>query len=349
MKEEKNAAIKLNVNDAVEIAHATLLNRPSISYFSGICTDITYIKRGDLFISRVCDNQEEQIQQALKIGAFGILFDSDIAMGDNEVAWISTESLDEAVSRLVRYFLIHKNIISFLLQQEEFELASAMLSNKGTILCYQGDIDGLLSCIITHNITHLFFLPNICTDNQFFIEAHTTQPCQNLPFEILSYSLFELKIIYHSKNYDIPIPKFFTNVLGSVIELCERFSLNIELEHITYLSSFHPLYLDMRGALTDIGNSNRVALSCTNLDIFEKCLAYFALNAKWAKTTLFVPENYGEFFQPFGESYVYQSIEHLGFLLQDLHFNFALIFGLESKKLEVFLKNKIIQVHSLFE
>ena len=114
--------IQIGVNEIVEIAFGTLLNKPSISFFTQICDNPSAVRRGDLFILTQKDSTQAQrdIEEAVQRGAFGILFSGNIAMNDEEVAWISVEDLEQSLMRILRHYLMMHNKILIVYQQNLF-------------------------------------------------------------------------------------------------------------------------------------------------------------------------------------------------------------------------------------
>ena len=126
------------VNEIVEIAFGTLLNKPSISFFTQICDNPSAVRRGDLFILTQKDSTQAQrdIEEAVQRGAFGILFSGNIAMNDEEVAWISVEDLEQSLMRILRHYLMMHNKILFLLDSDEYAIATQIIVPKKNLGFY---------------------------------------------------------------------------------------------------------------------------------------------------------------------------------------------------------------------
>ncbi|EES89116.1 hypothetical protein [Helicobacter canadensis] len=335
----KKKGVQISVNEIVEVAFGTLLNQPSISFFNQICDDVEKIKKGDLFVVK----DPKDIQKAINLGAFGILFSGEIAMEDSEVAWISVENLEESLLRILRHYLIINNKILYSLNNEEYELSHQILIPKKNFAYCEGSLveliafvleNGEFAYILYHNQDKIKFekLPQF----QQEIKALDTQkiPDESLPFATNSFSLFGIKIFYQSTDYSLPLPKLFIQPLARVIKFAEEHFLNVDLEKLEGISSFKPLYLDERGFISKPGATNKVVLTCVEIHLYEQFLAYFSMYAKWAKLMLFIPKIYQELFTPYAEVKTYETKEELFSLVLMQKYNFALVFGVNLEEFE---------------
>ncbi|WP_104722324.1 hypothetical protein [Helicobacter mesocricetorum] len=328
--------IRISVNEIVEITFGTLLNKPSISFFEQLCYEVESVEKGALFIAY----DAKDIEVAIQKGAFGILFSGEIAMSDEEVAWISVESLEEALFRILRHYLIIHNKILFSLSQDEYELSSQIFLPKKNLSFFSGSLIELINHILKTSSVYILALLPLSYQNklqqQQEIKVFSNKKIseESLPFMVTSYSLFGIKIFYHSMDYELPLPKPFFQLLARVLNFAEEYSLSVDLNKLEGVSSFKPLYLDERGFISKPGATNRVLLACEDVKLYEQYLAYFTMYAKWAKLMLFVPNIYHEIYSPYGEVYGYEDKEALFGLLLEKHYNFALILGENTKVFE---------------
>ena len=341
----KKGNIQIGINEIVEVAFGTMLNKPSISYFSGICECVENVKSGDLFIARNTQDAHEAIIK----GAFGILFSGEIAINDNEVAWIGVDNLEQALFKILRHFLIIKNKKLFLLNKEEFEILSQILEQKDNVLCVKCNVVELISKILTQENAYIFYHnKDFIVDENFMHNSEIATlnkekiPDEKLPFVLNSSSLFTMRIFYQSKDYEIPMPTIFLQLLARILLVIEEYSFAINLENLSGISCFKPLYLDVRGFISKPGATNRVLISTEENRLYEQYLAYFLAHARWAKLMFFVPVIYKDIFSPYGEIATYQNKEELFALLLEGQYNFALILGENIKTFEErFLCNEV--------
>ncbi|WDL74526.1 hypothetical protein IP360_06750 [Helicobacter winghamensis] len=346
--------IQIGVNEIVEIAFGTLLNKPSISFFHQICDESSSVRKGDLFIATNKESAQAQkdIEEAIEKGAFGILFSGNIAMSDKEVAWISVEDLEQSLMRILRHYLLINNKILFLLHKEEYEIATQIIAHKKTLGYFCGSLSGLIHKVIESDAAFFLYCNtnldlSIFPKNQQEIKMLSQEKIydKKLPFDLNSYSLFGIKLFYKSVDYEIPLPKLFIQPLARVLEFCENYSINVQLENFSTLSIFKPIYLDERGVIAKPGTTNKVLLACQDSKIYEQYLAYFKMYAKWAYLTLFVPEIYRELYAPFAKVTSYSNQTELFSMLIDEKYNFALILGVDTHALETQFTNQVTETN----
>ncbi|CAM2905737.1 hypothetical protein [Helicobacter burdigaliensis] len=333
----KKKTIEMGVNEIVEIAYGTLLNQPSISYFTNICDNLLEVREGMLFIAY----DEKEIQEAIQKGAFGILFSGNFAMKDEEVAWISVEDIEFSLLRILRHYIMINNILFFALKLDEYEILDSILVNKKNYACVNGSLVQLIQKVIKGESSHIFYKNTNERLYEVVKEVHILDKIklseEEYSFKLISYSLFSMKILYghtQSLEYTIPIPKLFIQSFAKVLSLAESYSLEVKLENIAMLSNFKPLYVDNKGFLAAFGSTNQVLIATEDLKLYEQFLAYFNLYAKWARLLFFVPNPYKEIFKPYVDMRFFYNKEELFNKLASEKYNFAIILGVDSKILE---------------
>ena len=349
--------IQIGVNEIVEIAFGTLLNKPSISFFTQICDNPSAVRRGDLFVLTQKDpiQAQKDIEEAVQKGAFGILFSGNIAMSDEEVAWISVEDLEQSLMRILRHYLMMHNKILFLLDRDEYSIATQIIVPKKNLGFYCGSLSGLISYILQSDMAYflhcnLYLNVESLPKNQQEIKILPQDKIEDdkLPFSINSYSLFNIRIFYKSADYELPLPRLFVQSLARILQFCETYSFAVQLDHFTFIENFKPLFLDERGVIAKPGTTNKVLLACSNDKLYGQYLAYFTMNAKWAHLALFVPSAYQEIYAPFAKTFSYTSKDALFASLVKERYNFALILGVDTQTRE---ERFVSQTHemNLFE
>ncbi len=350
--------IQIGVNEIIEITYGVLLNQSSISYFYRICDDCQTVKRGDLFVAMSKDTKQAQqdIAMAVQRGAFGILFSGNVAISDLEVVWINVENIEQSLVRILRHYCIVGNKVLFLLNRDEYQIAMQVIVPKNNLEFYCGGIAGLINAVLESHANYFVYC-----DSHLNIEALPKGQQEikilsqekinegSLPFIVSSYSLFNTKIFYQSEYYELTLPRIFVQLLARVLKFCEECSFKVQLDAFEGISNFKPLYLDEHGAIAKAGTTNKVLLACMDVKLYEQYLAYFTMNAKWAHLHLFVPAIYQEIYAPYAEVFGYASEEELFLQLIERRYNFALILGTSTHRLEERLTENKTEEKSLFE
>ncbi len=314
----------MRINDVVEITHANLLNEPEISSFANITTQLKNVLRGSLFIA----HNKHDIQEAIAQGAYGVIFeDGDLKIIDEECAWIKVDSLQDAITRLIRYKLLSSDISVIYFKNIEFEIAKEILTDP-RVEFLQGGYADFLECTQKQGVQ------KIITNNPKLLEIPLDHlegmiP-ENEPFKIISCTLFDSKIYFDSKRYTISLPSIFLGYLASVITLLANEGICFSLAHFEGISYLKPIFIDQKGLICPYGQSGRVLLAEEQIEHFKYYTTYLMENAKWAKICFFVPEDKYDLFP---QTIPYQSLENLLTNLEQYAFNFALILGAKSADL----------------
>lgn len=319
----------MRINEVVEIAHATLVNQPQISHFHHITTHLGNVVRESLFIAK---NQEES-QRAIALGAYGIMFeDGDLRVIDEECAWIKVDSLQDAITRLIRYKLLSSGISIIFLKKIEFEIAQEIATDPRLDFCRGGYADLLES-------TQKQGIKKIITNNPMLLDIPLdiikSEIPEVEPFKIISCTLFDSKIYFDSQRFTLSLPSIFLGYLASVVRLFENEEISFSLSSFESISYFKPIFITPQNTICGYGQSGRVLLAEEDPKHFEYYAAYILENAKWAKVMFFVPEKFALQTYP-SPCIFYKKKEDLLSLLSEHRFNFALTLGVKS---DFFIEN----------
>ena len=96
----------MQISSILDIVDGSLLNSPSISFIYSIKTNSHKVKEGDLFIAK----NTNEIELAIKNGAFAIIIDTNVPIIDNEIAWIKVKNIDLSIIKLIRFKLAMFNL-----------------------------------------------------------------------------------------------------------------------------------------------------------------------------------------------------------------------------------------------
>jgi ferrochelatase len=273
------------IDDILDITEGRLLNTPFISSVEEIHINSSLVKRGDLFIAI----NDEGIKEAIKNGAYGILMDESYDVIDEEIAWIKTDNLERALSRLVKYFFIDKEYNFILLNPLQFHIVSTHLNNKKEIAILSLDIKNNFNMLMNKK-KKIFFT----TDEEFLIRLKLSFFKYTnfiLPeHSIVNESIFDTEFIYNSYRSHIRIaPLFFEDFLR-LFHFLNDFGVHIELKNIHIKDSFIPYFLGDQGELLDFGKSDRVLIAEEDTLFLNQEIKYLLENVRWSKLSIFINE-----------------------------------------------------------
>lgn len=319
----------MRVNEIVEITKGTLLNTPSIAMFTRIVCSVEHIQRGDIFIAL----DSKLIAQAIENGAYGVIYekqDEQIAISDEEVAYIMVENMPDCLTRLIRYKLLAKNIALIALNPIEEAIAKNIICDERTRF-FDGELQDCVELLNDENIAFIFTCNEQILSLSFHI-LHTQKPDKR-PFLVLSNTLFDSTILYNSAHYRINLPKLFFNELSIVLTLCERESIAVDLSHFGQIPFFKPNFLNAFGKIIEYGQASKVAIAEDDIEQFKRYMAYIANNATWGKILFLVPQPYLELFNQIAQTFAYHTHTELCDYIYKENFNFALVLGINDETL----------------
>ncbi|PAF46368.1 hypothetical protein BKH46_07820 [Helicobacter sp. 12S02634-8] len=322
----------MRVNEAVEIVNGKLAATPSISAFNGVATKIAEVKRGCLFIAK----DPSEIDGAIALGAYGVVYDKYAQMVDGEIAWIRVDSIQDAMIRLVRYQFLRDNIEVFYVSAIEYAIASQIITDT-TIGFFDDGLEEILSFMSKQVGLRSVVIKDEALLSLVLEYTQAVIP-QELPFKVLVATLFDTKINYKLSHYTLKLPSLFLPELGSVIEMCVAHHIAFDLGRFCAIPYMCPYFINAHAHLVPYGQTDCVVVAEENIELYKKYAAYIASQAKWGKLVLLLPRGYGEVFDGIAPSEIYDSKDMLKELLMAKDYNFALIFGIsEAELLEILM------------
>ncbi|PAF52295.1 hypothetical protein [Helicobacter sp. 13S00477-4] len=317
----------MRVNEAIEIINGELSSQPAISSFEGVAIRISEVKRGCLFIAK----NPDEIDGAIALGAYGIVYDKYVQMVDGEIAWIKVKSVYDAIIRLIRYQFLSNQIAIYFVSEIEYAIASEIIIDP-KIGFFDNDLEELLSFINKDEYLEGIFIKNEALLDLVLEYNQAVLPTEQ-PFKVLTATLFETKIHYKLAQYDLKLPSLFLPELSSIIDLCVMNKIIFELRNFSHIAYMQPYFINAYAKLVGYGQTDRVVITESDIEKFKKYVAYIAINAKWGKLMLFLPKGYEGVFDMMAQNEVYLEKSDLNSLLKQENYNFGLVLGLENKEL----------------
>lgn len=288
------------ISQVVGITGARLINEPRISAVEGLCFFSNKTRRGDLFVAKT----HKDIKQALKRGAFGILFEGDFTPIDDEIAWLQTNSLERACGALGRYLIVDYALHCIALSALELSIARLFFPPHLAVFAAHNNInfleqlslrfcldreedEGLFASNITTNLhkAHSDNLPYIFAQPLFFstidIETTAVKPTKS-PLRLLASSLFAMRVQYNEHIYTLPLPMFFFDTLKKLVALAQNLAIPIDLSRMLALDGLQLFSFNSRGFLEDYKNTTKTLIVLQNNIYLALFMRYFEKNTPWA-------------------------------------------------------------------
>lgn len=320
----------MRVSEAKEIVRGKLIGIPSISEFENITSLADKIKRGWLFIAKDCSSAT--LAKAIKNGAYGVIYAKgslNLEQRDEEIAWIEVDDLQDAVVRLVRDSILRNDIDIVSFSEIQCAIGEQIIVDR-SVLFSDGDFFALLESLTPHTryiITNEQKLLTIA-----FNVLSLLKPL-SMPFNLISYTLFDMRVFYNSKEYLLNMPFLFVDDLSAVVGFCEDRGVLFDIAKFQSLRFLKPNFIDSSGRRKEYGESQRVLIIEENLGYFESYVHYLDKFAKWGKKVYLLPKDkeQASFMFIHGQRFLfYKNYEEIFHFVRNEEFNFMLIFGLHS-------------------
>jgi len=322
----------VQISSILDIVDGSLLNSPSISFIYSIKTNVQKVKEGDLFIAKNLD----EIELAIKNGAFAILIETNVAIIDNEIAWIKVKNIDISIIKLIRYKLAIKNIEAFYCEKITYDLLKIYSTNfSKNIKLIPTKLENLFKFIDEINDNDIVIssdkntLDKIYPNNKNFDNKDNLSNIDNL----IEHSLFETSFSY--ENIYFSRLKISSLYISNFLKVFDFSNQNLDFTKLKSFYSFKPLFLDRNLNLVEFGKSDKFIVCQSNKDLYENEISYMKIKYKYAKT-IFITSCFIETLSE-DEQIIINNIEELKPILRKLDFNGIYIEGFNYKEVYQYL------------
>ena len=315
----------MRLENLLTLIEGELKNKPAISAYENIAYDVKKIRRGDLFFAL----NTEDIKEAIKKGAYILVYETFITPTDDEIAWIYVEDLQKAIHKLLRFSFLHFNIQPILLKDIQYSIAKRM--NADSKIYFDNSSYSKLSKIEPNSF---FCSTNKTLLTDLFSEYITLEKMVELKID--EKTLFQTSFFYKEKYFDrILIAPLFLTDFKKILSFFENYDLDYNIQFDKPLKHFQAQFISPSFQAIDFGKTQKVLIYEENKSLFLEAITYLELNTKWAKKIIINPKkwNLNRFFE-------YDCIDDIIHILHDNNFHFAFIGGIEKELLEKKLLNK---------
>ncbi|GMB90484.1 Ferrochelatase [Helicobacter ailurogastricus] len=298
----------MDVCEVVAVTRGVLKTEPFVRTFTHATAKLDRVRRGSLFAAF----NPSCIEEAVRLGAYGVLFEKSAPISDPEIAWICVENLQEAVNKLLYYKFLDAPLTIFTLTPLELELFSKLAKAPGvcafeedTLELLNLDLNNLHTLLLTHTPPKL----------------NAKKPANTPPFTLLQAQLFSMALRYKDQRHDLKISGLYTLELARVLNLCEDLGLEANLSHLGTLNSMQPHYTNKRLELCAFGQSERILIHERQVAKLPRMLAFVKKTAPYHKPAIFSQE-------PLALEHVrYQNLQELQDLLCKKDFSLGFVLG----------------------
>ncbi len=326
----------MKIEDILNLTEGVLTNTPKIHAIEAATVYYSKVEHGDLFFS---SNQEE-IDQAIANGAYAIVYDDEkIIRKDEEIAWIKVSDIKLAAFKLIRYVIIRKEAMFYLILEHELTFLKMIIKHKGNISFIPNDWRKAFEQILNSDST-LF----VGTDKELMqliqpdIEKINREVDGYLVSDTLFKSTFKVDGFVYQEKELIP---FHMEYLLRAVDFCNTHNLPYTMDRIKYTKHFLPVFIDTKLRSTKASKSDQVVIFTDNLSDIAKAREYVMRSNMWVKSVVFTPPKTKV--PGIDHPHWFKSEEEVRELLKTIHFNYAFIYNADKSIL-----NTIKEEYSLF-
>ncbi len=327
----------MKISDILNITNGDLINTPSVRAIEGATVFPSKVDSGDLFIA----TDKEDIPKAVENGAYAIIFEGkEPEYMDEEIAWISVDSVKNASMRLLRYVMLHKETDIYLLSPHEMSFLKMIATQKRNMKILPDDWTKSFEAILNGD-ERLFLstdkeLVEIIDPNYKVIDNQIYGYIIN---DTLLRTTFRIgEFIYQDKE----MAPFHIEYLSKAIYLCKEYQIPYSIDRVRYTRHFQPVFIDGNLSSVSRGNSYKVVIFCDNTDDISKAMKYTKEESKWTKSIILTPPKTK--IEGVEKPLWFESVEKARDILKKSHFNYAFIYSLDRDML-----NEIKNDGSIFE
>ncbi len=329
----------MRLENVLALTHGLLKSEPNISFFDDIVIEASRVKRGSLFIAL----NFHDISTAIDNGAYGIVYDRDSDIIDNESAWIRVDECYDALKRLIRFILIDKELDVFTCKEVSLQVAKQLITTNSFIIL-EGNLSDNFSKLLSAEKNATVIFTDTQIQSNLFTEVKTLDKIVRKKICIVEQTLFETAFIYDGVFYERQsISAFFIPYLEQILNLLTVKEIDFKIKININIPHFKAQFVNKRLHVRDFGSTSKVIIFEDDLTLVEKQIEFILKHSPWAKFFCLAPESCGLK----DKNIIYYTSEQEALkILKENSFNFVLAVKLESDILEN-LDNYPIQ-HTLF-
>ena len=334
----------MRLENILALVNGELLNAPSVTAVENISIKAGRVVRGNLFIAE----NNSDIHEAVDNGAYAIIFEDNVPVIDNEIAWIRVVSVKEALLRLMRFHLIEKNLNAFECDRVTLKLAKQLHVEEGLYILDTDIGDSFAKLWNIKEKSTVLYDPSL-TDRDLFVSSGKMPETSVNKISIVEQTLFETSFIADDIFYERqPLSPFFIPYLSRLLDFLKTEGIGYRLRPFSRIAHFIPVFTDASFNIREFGSSSRVLIFEEDLSLITSQISFLNEEAAWAKIIYIVPspmhENTG------ANIYTYEIEDDIIRILKQNDFHFALIAQQNINLLEnPLFKERAVQLTMDFE
>lgn len=320
----------MRLENILALTQGNLLGEPTVSIFENVVFDPSKVKRGSLFVAYSADD----IPEALLHGAYGVLFERPTQITDSEVAWIKVENIDAALKKLLRFYLLEKELQVYACDPITLHL-STMITTPPSFCNVEGSMREVWEKLWPLEKKAIVLFSPTLTDPDLFIEHSQLIRAQENTITIIEQTLFETSFIHNDTFYERQmLSPFFIPYLEHLLFFYTFLRIPFQIRGFSKMGHFIPVFTNARMEIKEFGTSERVVIFEPLLELIDEQIDFLDAQASWAKIICLLPETMRSALTIGVDNILfYRYPEEIIALLQSRDFHFALVAGVDKSVL----------------
>ena len=321
----------MEIKQLQELVKGTINENVNIKEILNATVVLSRVDDGSLFIS----NDTQDIQDAIKKGAKAIIYDKDISISDDDLAWIRVDDIEKAAFEITEHVVSDEDASFYYLSPREITFFK-MIAIYQRDVEYLGDDWKRVFERVLNSRKKIFIGTDIDLMKKLRKKVKILK--KEVDGYIISDTLFRTtfrvgKYVYQYKQFS-PI---HIEVLLKVIAFCEDNLQEFSLDKVRYFNGFMPLFIEGEPALNEQSKNNRIVIVCDNLNDISRAKDYAKLPSGWVvKTVVLTPPKTK--IDGVVKPIYYRNEDDVLDILQGSNFNYAFIYSDDVKIINMIKK-----------
>ncbi len=320
----------MRLQNLLSLTGAVLRSEPAVAQIDSVVLEAHKVHRGDLFVAY----DASRIPEAVANGAYAVLHEGETPVSDPEIAWLSVDSLDDALLRLLRFRLLEKSLHAVACDDVSLAVAAQMLADPR---CY------VLDRTLREAFYDLWdlpaqswvFIPERDRYRDLFVQVLSLPPHASVSVDIAEQTLFETSFVLDDVYYDrMQLSPFFLPYLARVYGFAASHGLAFRVCGMQGSTHFVPVFVGNDLRVKTFGQGGKVLIFEPDLSLLLEEIDFIRTEAKWAKIIYLIPKSSADRFEGNEACLSYENQEDIILLLNTVPFHFALIGGQDRRLLD---------------
>lgn len=314
----------MRLENILALTKGELLSAPFVEVYENAAFRVDKVARGSLFVAYDIND----IPQAIENGAYAIIFDYDVVVSDDEIAWIRVENLEKAIIKILRFYLLEKDLDVYACDPITLRLSTMIQTAPNFHNCI-GTIAEIFNPLLNLEKKSIVLFSPAINDSEIFATYSPLIRAQEKSIHLIEQTLFETSFIHNDIFYERQIlSPFFIPYLEHILYFYTFLRIPYTITSFKKMDHFIPVFINSRLEEVDFGTSSRVVIFEPLLEIIDEQRDFLDTQASWAKIIYIVPDSKKSSITLGMENIIFYSYkEEILSLLHSYDFHFALVAG----------------------